>query len=117
MLDTFSFYSAGRLESGTTLFTYPPHKRYDDYIDARFTPDDNPEFSSRELEQQATLLCDGDIFCLYDIAITGLLEVGNLTKMTSQRRVELVDISRPSKISETKMPPKPGTTTIEGKIG
>lgn len=56
-----------------------------------------------ELEQQATLLCDGDEFCLYDVAVTGLLEVGNLTKMTSQRRKELVDLSRPSKTSE-KMP-------------
>ena len=107
---TLFFYSAGRLPSGTTLFTYPPHEPYDHRIDAGFTPDDNPKFRPRELEQQAILLCDGDKFCLYDIAITGLLEVGNLTKMTSQRRVELIDISRPSKTSETKMPPKPGTT-------
>jgi hypothetical protein len=84
-----------------SLFTYPPHKSYyHDYFDLLFPVNHHPTFDSRELEQQATLLCNGDEFCLYDVAVTGLLEVGNLTKMTSQRRMELIDLSRPSKTSE-----------------
>ena len=113
----FPFYSAGLIPPpGITLFTYPPHRSYYNYFDPGFTADIRPTFDSRELEQQATLLCDGDEFCLYDVAVTGQLEVGNLTKMTSQRRMELIDLSKPSKTSEAKMSMNTGLT-IDGPLG
>ena len=102
---TFSFYSAGLIPSPEiSLFTYPPHKSYNDYFDPWFTADVYPTFDFQQLEEQATVLCDGDKFCLYDVAVTGQLEAGNLTKMTSQRRMELIHLSRSSKTNKKKSP-------------
>ena len=88
-----------------SLFTYPPHMSYYDYFDPGFTADVYPTFDSQELEEQATALCKGDKFCLYDVAVMGQLEAGNLTKITSQRRMELIDLSRPSKTKKKKKMP------------
>ena len=88
-----------------SLFTYPPHMSYYDYFDPGFTADVYPTFDSQELEEQATALCKGDKFCLYDVAVMGQLEAGNLTKITSQRRMELIDLSRPSKTKKKKKCP------------
>lgn len=79
-----------------SLFTYQPHEMFSDINDPSFFPKLSPDFKSKELEQEATELCGGDEFCLYDILATEDLEVGNVTKMMSQRRKELIDLTRPS---------------------
>ena len=82
---------------GRSLFTYQSYESYNGFFDPRFTANFYPFFDSEELKEKATKLCDGDEFCLYDVAVTGQLLVGNLTKMTSERRLELIDLLGPSK--------------------
>ena len=95
---THMLFFAGLLPSKEgSLFTYQPHEAFSDINDPSFFPKISPDFESAELEQEAAELCGGDEFCLYDVLATEDLEVGNATKMMSQRREELIDLSRPSK--------------------
>ena len=45
--------------------------------------DENVTFASDALRQQAEAVCQGDVNCLFDIASTGDLSVGESTKQVS----------------------------------
>ena len=80
-----------------SLFTYRRSESFFDFFNPWFSADFDPFFASPELEAEAIKLCSGDEFCLFDVIATGQLEVGNLTRITSQRRAELIELSKPSK--------------------
>ena len=92
----YAFHAGLVVSPESSLFTYEPHEDYYDFFLPWFTPSFFPQFASEELRQEATDLCDGDEFCLYDVMVTGQLEVGNLTKASSQRWLELVELSEQS---------------------
>jgi len=53
------------------------------------------EFSDPTLENEAMELCQGDEFCLYDIATTGSMDIGLSTLNGSVGFEEIVEIARP----------------------
>ena len=52
-------------------------------------------FDSPNLEDQASELCGGDTFCLYDIAATGRVEIGLSTLQGSQEFESILELSIP----------------------
>ena len=56
-----------------------------------------PIFATSELESQAYSICNGDQFCLFDIAATGRIDVGMSTQIGGQALEEIIEISAPSK--------------------
>ena len=80
----FSF--AGQLSDNTTLFTYKPGESTSTFSNASFVPiflDEPIHFASNELRIAAELACQGDVNCLFDIASTGDVSVGESTKQVS----------------------------------
>ena len=80
----FSF--AGQLSNDTTLFTYKPGESTSTFTNASFVPiflDEPIHFASNELTAAAELACQGDVNCLFDIASTGDVSVGESTKQVS----------------------------------
>ena len=81
-----SFSFAGQLSDNTTLFTYKPDESTSTFTNASFIPiflDEPIQFASNELRTAAELACQGDVNCLFDIASTGDLSVGESTKEVS----------------------------------
>ena len=78
-----------------SLFTYhEPYETFYTFFDPSFFPSVHPYFESTQLEREAGKLCGNDGSCLYDVAATGKLEVGNKTKMTAKKMRELIEVSR-----------------------
>ena len=55
-----------------------------DFHDPDFAPIFAPTFSDPALETQAMSLCAGDQACLYDVAVTGRLDIGMATRGGSE---------------------------------
>ena len=62
-----------------SLFTYRPGETWATFYDPNFTPIFRPVFSSSALEAQANATCGNDIQCLFDVAATGRLEIGEVS--------------------------------------
>ena len=80
----FSF--AGQLSDNTTLFTYKAGESTSTFTNASFVPiflDEPIQFASNELRTAAELACQGDVNCLFDIASTGDVSVGESTKQVA----------------------------------
>ena len=80
----FSF--AGQLSDNTTLFTYKTGESTSTFTNASFVPiflDEPIQFASNELRTAAELACQGDVNCLFDIASTGDVSVGESTKQVA----------------------------------
>ena len=67
-----------------SLFTYQPGESWATYHDPFFVPLYEAVFSDVELEQQANELCGDDQQCLFDVAATGLVELGQSTLVVGQ---------------------------------
>ena len=81
-----SFSFAGQLSDNTTLFSYKPGESTSTFSNASFVPiflDEPINFTSNELRTRAELVCKGDMNCLFDIASTGDVSVGESTKEVS----------------------------------
>ena len=75
---------AGIVDSARkSLFFYQPEESWDTFYDPYFTPFYLPTFSDPELESQARDICGDNKFCLFDIAATGLVDVGVATLESS----------------------------------
>ena len=68
---------------------------WDIFYDPYFLPSYEPNFSNPELESQAEEICRGDIFCLFDIAATGNVDVGIATHESSMFIEEIYSFSIP----------------------
>ena len=77
------------------MFTYLHEDSWHTYYDPNFTPVFSPAFNNPALEQEATLTCNGDTFCLYDIAATGRSDIALSTLDSSMRFQELLTLSFP----------------------
>ena len=78
------------------MFSYPPGKSWATYYSPLFLPVFQPEFQDADLEMEADRLCGDDIFCLFDVAATGNIEIGLSTLRSSQEIAELERLSLPS---------------------
>ena len=78
-----------------SLFTYKQNFSWESYYDPNFEPLFEPTFSDAVLEQQAMETCGDDVFCLYDVATTGRMDIGLSTLNGSQSFDELVKLSYP----------------------
>ena len=78
-----------------SLFTYKQNFSWETYHDQNFEPLFESTFSDAMLEQQAMETCGDDIFCLYDVATTGRMDIGLSTLDGSQNFDELVELSYP----------------------
>jgi len=78
------------------LFTYLHGDNWRTYYDPNFTPVFNPVFNNPTFEEAAISACNGDTFCLYDIATTGRRDIGLSTLDGSLRFEELMRLSYPS---------------------
>lgn len=70
----------------TTLFTYNPGENTSTYANASFVPiflDEPISFATNELRVAAEHACQGDVNCLFDIASTGDVSVGESTKQVA----------------------------------
>jgi len=82
--------------SANSLFDYhQPGESWSTYYDPDFTPLFGVEFSDPVLENEAMELCQGDEFCLYDIATTGSMDIGLSTLNGSVSYEEIVETSKP----------------------
>ena len=79
---TFPPYYAGiNGDPSLSLFTYRSFQSFDTFFEPGFSAEFDPLFPTEALELQALELCgEQDAFCLFDIAVTGRLSVGNATK-------------------------------------
>lgn len=57
-----------------------------------------PNFTDPALEQQAELICQGNVACLFDIAATGRVDIGMSTIEQVQTIDEIMLLSQPSEI-------------------
>ena len=79
-----------------SLFTYENSgPSFGELYDRNFTPVFEPIFSSQELEATAEVMCEGDVFCLYDIAATGDTTIGLTTLNGGQELVMITNSSQP----------------------
>ena len=90
-------YHAGIIDTPRgSLFSYPPDESWATYYSPFFLPVFQPEFQDADLEMEANRLCGDDIFCLFDVAATGNIELGLSTLHTSQEIAEQERLSLPS---------------------
>ena len=68
-----------------SLFTYQIYKNWSIFYNPNFTPIYEPARPDPELEE----LCEGDRFCLFDVAVTGRRDIG-LSTLDSSRSVDLI---------------------------
>ena len=78
-----------------SLFTYKQNFGWETYYDPNFEPIFEPTFSDTALEQQAMESCGDDVFCLFDVATTGRMDIGLSTLNGSRDFEELVNLSYP----------------------
>lgn len=81
-----------------SLFTYKINEGWSDFFDPVFSAEFEPSFSDPVAEMRAQEICDGDEFCLFDIAATGREEVGIATRIAGQISQHITVLSAPSKL-------------------
>ncbi len=84
-------------DSADSLFSYGIGESFGGFFDPGYTPAFGAVFSDPALEAQAQAVCGDDQFCMYDIATTGRIEIGQSTAMAGQQFEEMVMLSQPSK--------------------
>jgi hypothetical protein len=70
-----------------SLFTYRPGESWITFYDPYFLPTYTPTFSTPEEERQANMICGGDTECLFDVAVTGRVDIGQVV-VDSGREIE-----------------------------
>ena len=78
-----------------SLFTYQPGETWATFYDPFFQPTYEPTFATPELEADANALCGDDIFCLFDVAATGDMDIGVSTLEGGREIQEITEIQIP----------------------
>ena len=81
----------------SSLFSYRTNENWMDFFEPQFPAMFEPSFADSEAESRALSICNGDEFCLFDIAATGREDVGMSTQIGGQALEEIIEISAPSK--------------------
>jgi len=91
------FTITGIVDESDSLFTYSVGESRSTGHDPNFVPSFHPVFSNPSLESEAIETCGDDEFCLFDIAITGRMDIGLSTLNASRSFDQIVQLSYPSK--------------------
>ena len=67
------------------------------FYDPSYSPIYHINFSNSSLEEKAKKICGDDEFCLFDIAATGRVEIGETTFTGGQDFERLINLSKQSK--------------------
>ena len=78
-----------------SLFTYQPGESWATFYDPFYVPTYQPMFANPELESQANDLCGDDIFCLFDVAATGSMDIGLSTLEGGREIKEIAQLQIP----------------------
>ena len=79
-----------------SLFTYKFGQDWSTFYFPDFIPVYEPSFVDPVLEDKANKICGDDLFCKFDIAATGRVEIGEATYQGGQDFEQLVNLSKPS---------------------
>jgi deleted-in-malignant-brain-tumors protein 1 len=79
-----------------SLFTYSELGSWNTYYKPAFQPLFEAEFNNTELEMKAIEICGDNKLCLFDIAATGDLSIGEETLTTEQELETLTELFRPT---------------------
>ena len=77
------------MSSNESLFCYKDSENFSTFYDPEFVPSFFPSFDDPELERQANATCGDNFACIFDVAATGRLELGNVALQV--RREEETD--------------------------
>ena len=76
-------FCTGIVQRNKSLFTYHGGKSYESFVDYGFTPvfldETNLHFSNLRLEREANSVCGKNKECLFDVAVTGKVNIGKAT--------------------------------------
>ncbi len=78
-----------------SLFVYLNTSSWADFYDPAFLPAFETVFTDPTLEAEANTICGTDIFCLFDIAATGMTEIGLGTLNGGLEFDQIVQMSAP----------------------
>ena len=79
------------------MFTYHFGQSWSTCYFQSFIPVYEPSFIDTALKEKADQICGDDVFCKFDIATTGRIEIGEATYRGGQELEQLVNLSKPSK--------------------
>ena len=91
-------YTGILMSSEESLFYYKDTLKWSDFHYPEFIPTFDPKFMDPELETQATELCNGNKACLFDVAATGRLDMGNSALLAKEEQNIIASLSVPSKL-------------------
>ena len=83
-------------DESESLFTYTPSAGFDFYYHPLYIPLFEAVFSNSALQEEAEEICGGDDRCLFDIAVTGCIDIGMCTLEQVEFIDNVTDLSRPS---------------------
>lgn len=80
---------SGQVSNSTTLFHYKAGESIASFINDSFVPMfvDDITFVNNSLKQQAAERCQGDQRCVFDVAVTRNLDVGENTRQINSQLV------------------------------
>ena len=87
--------STGIIDSASDSLFYYDGSSFGDFHDPSFTPVFEVAFTDPTLQSVAEEMCQGDMYCLFDIAATGDPSIRLTTLAGVQELDEMVEASRP----------------------
>ena len=79
-----------------SLFTYKFGQAWSTFYFPDFIPVYESQFDDSAFEDKANKICGDDVFCKFDMAATGRVEIGEATYQGGQDFEQLVNLSKPS---------------------
>lgn len=73
-----------------SLFTYGANESWSDFYSPDFAPIFEVDFNSSSISVESFDICEGDLFCIFDIAATGNMAIG-LTTLSGGQELEMIN--------------------------
>ena len=77
-----------------SLFTYLPYQSFASFQDSNFVPIFDPDYSTVPVPDHLTV-CVGDSSCLYDVTVTGSVEIASSTHAAVTEITQTEQLSAP----------------------
>uniref|UniRef100_A0A1X7U110 Deleted in malignant brain tumors 1 protein n=1 Tax=Amphimedon queenslandica TaxID=400682 RepID=A0A1X7U110_AMPQE len=79
-----------------SLFTYDDTGSWNTFYKPDYKPIFQPQFNDSALEEKAQEICGDDKLCLFDIAATGDVNIGQSTRETGQELTTITELLKPT---------------------
>ena len=73
-----------------SLFSYGANESWSDFYSPDFAPIFEVDFNSSSISVESFDICEGDLFCIFDIAATGNMAIG-LTTLSGGQELEMIN--------------------------